>query len=80
MDGSCGGFERKDPETQPVEKRKVVRKTAEERLAEMDVRLDESGEQNSVGQVAVARLPPSPVMVRGELVAASEPLRFFLTR
>ncbi len=44
-------FERPDPPPQPVEKRQVLGETAEQRLAEVQVRLDEAGQQQRAARV-----------------------------
>src|SRR3954452_25301787 len=45
------GLHRPDARLQPLQQRHVVGGTAEERLAEMNVRLDEPGEQVSAGGI-----------------------------
>ena len=46
-----GRFERVDFQAEPVEELKVVGQTAEERLAQMDMRLDEAGDRRERGSV-----------------------------
>ena len=53
VDGRVRRFHRPDPAPQPLEQRHVVGVAAEERLAEVDVRLDEAGKE--VGAAGVDR-------------------------
>ncbi len=49
--GVVRGLHRPDALLEPVDEREVVRRAAEERLAEMDVRLDEAGQHGAAARV-----------------------------